>query len=156
MTNKPSTQQPTIEELQALLAKQAEEIERLKQEKEMRKKSKGDSIYDLIDTHLKVHDEAPDALLWFDLLVFLVEKIKSETTHKFSPEVFAEYKLDFDETLRVLGYLKNAKIFGATKNKSKNKYTYKDFPELDANTYIKYALQDTEVVVEPTLTADDF
>lgn len=147
----------TVEELQALLAKQAEEIAQLKKEKEVSaKKPKGKTIYDLIDAHLKVHDESPDALLWFDLLVFCVDVLRAETKHVCDSQVFAEYKLDLDEVLRVLGYLKNAKIFGATKSKSKTKYTYKDFDNLDANTLIKYALQDEQVEVEPVLTEDEF
>jgi hypothetical protein len=147
----------TIEELQALLTKKNEEIERLKREKEAStKKPKGETIYDLVDAKLKVHDESPDVLLWFDLLVFCVDKLRAESNHKTDLQVFAEYVLDLDETLRVLGYLKNAKIFGATKSKSKTKYTYKDFDDLDANTLIKYALQDDHVEVEPVLNEEDF
>ena len=152
---KPAT--PTIEELQALLAKQNEEIERLKREKEANtKKPKGETIYDLIDVKLKVHDESPDVLLWFDLLVVCVDILRAETKHVCDPQVFTEYKLDLDEALRVLGYLKNAKIFGATKKASKTKYTYQDFDNLDANTLIKYALQDEHVEVEPVLNEEDF
>lgn len=157
-TNNIMTQtKPTVEELQVLLAKQAEEIERLKKEKEAStKKPKGETIYDLIDAKLKVHDESPDALLWFDLLTVCVNTLRAETKHVCDPQVFAEYKLDLDECLRILGYLKNAKIFGATKKSSKTKYNYRDFDNLDANTYIKYALQDDQVDVEPVLNEEDF
>lgn len=143
----------TIEELQALLVKQNEEIERLKKEA-TKKKPKGETIYDLVEINLKVHDESPDALLWFDLLTFCVDMLRAETKHVYDPQVFAEYKIDVDEALRVLGYLKNAKIFGATKSKSKTKYSYKDFDDLDANTLIKYALQDDQVKV--VLNEEDF
>lgn len=152
---KPTT--PSVEELQALLAKQAEEIERLKKEKEVNaKKPKGETIYDLIDSQLKVHDESPDALLWFDLLVFCTDKLRVETEHVVDANLFDEYAINLEDALRVLGYLKNNKIFGATKNKSKTKYNYKGFEDLDANTYIKYALQDDTVTTEPVLNEEDF
>lgn len=144
----------TIEELRKILAEKDAEIELLKAKKA---KPKAETIYDLIENHLKVTDTEPDAYLWVDLLCLFAEKIK-QTNYQPNYDRLAEYKIDnLQDMLRVVGLLKNNKIFGATKNKSKMKYTYKGFEDLDANTYILYALQDTEQKEEVlTLSKDDF
>lgn len=160
---------PTVEELQELLAKQAEEIERLARDKKEQaeklaklekekhaKKPKDDTIYSLVNAKLEQHQFTPDVFLWFDLLVHCVDTLRAETKHVTNPEVFAEYNIDFKEALRVLGYLKNSKIFGATYNSSKIKYVYGDKEDLDANGLITAVLTDKNIPVEPVLNEEDF
>jgi hypothetical protein len=155
MPNSTTEKQLTYDELRELLAQQQREIEELKAK--TTKTPKGETIYDLIDTHLKVTDMEPDVHLWVDLICLFAQTVQTQTNYKPNLKRYAEYKIEnLPDLLRVFGYLKNNKIFGATKNKSKMKYAYKGFEDLDANTYILYALQDEEQPVEEVLPEEDF
>jgi len=158
MANTTTEKQLSYEELKSLYEKQQREIEELKAK--TTKTPKGESIYDLIETHLKVTDAEPDVHLWVDLLCLFAQTVQTQTKYKPNFARLEEYQLtNLQDLLRVVGFLKNNKIFGATKNKSKTKYAYKGFEDLDANTYILYALQDEEqpeVDVAEPLSPDDF
>ena len=153
-------EQQNLAELQALLAKQQQEIEAFKKEKETlveqvkTKKSAKNDIFAEIESRLGNENPNPDVTFLVDIVAMFVEKVVKETGYRPDTSRFAQ--TDLDMALRIFGYLDNAKIFSPTKSSSKTKYQFDGFTDLPANDYVKYYLTEKVEETSTKLSPEDF